>query len=906
MKITPHTIITSHSHADFDAIASMVAAQKLYPGATLIAPSMTIKTDSHPYLRNLFTNFSIQQPKDCDLSQVQKLIVTDTRRKGRLAHIHEVFNNKNLTIHLYDHHPDSSEDLLAAHKDVRQWGSTTAILVDLLQERDITISHHEATLFALGMYEDTGCFTFSSSTEHDFLSAAYVARFGIDFETLTALVKNDLTTLEIYFLNSLLNSQRTHIINDIPITIAEITVGDEYINDFSSVVTRMMELEAEIRVVFVLAAMKNKIHIIARSNTDEVDVGKVCQLMGGGGHAMAASASCKDMTLTHVKSNLIALLSTTVKSKATVATYMTAPARTIKSDMPMEEAEKIMIRFGLKAAPIVDSDTHHCIGILSLETASKAITHKLGHLHAKEYMQRGFKTLAPESELSAAVDIILSQDQRLIPIVYNETVCGVLTRTDILRIMVNESLRIPEQPMNDKQNIRNVLPMLQSGLPMENLELLRDAGIIADECECQVYTVGGFVRDLLLKEHNLDIDLCVEGDTQGFVDALTLHLKGRARYHDRFKTATIYYQNSDKEERHLDVTSARMEYYDSPGALPSIEVSSIYMDLYRRDFTINAMAIHLNQKTFGQLIDPFGGQRDIKQKNISILHSLSMVEDPTRILRAARFEQRYGFKINTATERLIKNALKLDFFGRLSGTRLFNEIDHIFNERSSEACIERLDGWGIWAIIHPKLALTPTKIQLLQALEEALSWYRLSYKLPQPTPWVCYMLILCDNMKYEEISSALKRLTIADRVIKTFLRIRNIAHHAGMNLEKRHKEGETSLRSLYSCLVHVELEGLLFLMARFQGEEIIHKDIALYISTLRDVNVDITGMDLIGLGYPQGRDIGNILHLMLLAKMEGIAPDKSSQLHLAQRFLEKNTTTWNTEPSYDEFIATLL
>ena len=906
-KHTPHTIITSHSHADFDAITSMVAAQKLYPGATLVGPTMVVKTNSHPYLKNLYSNFNIIPPKECDLSQVTTLVVTDTRRKGRIEHVAEVLDNPDLTVHLYDHHPDSSDDIPATTQTVKMWGSTTSIIISLLQERDIPLSSHEATLFALGIYEDTGAFTFSSTTEHDFLAASYIARFDIDFELVTELVKNDLTINEVHYLNTLLGSQRTHIINNVPVTIAEIIIDDGYIDDFSSIVTRMMELEKEIRVLFVLASMENKVHLIARSATDEVDVGKVCQLLGGGGHASAAAANFKDTTIAHAKSQLIAILSTAVKSQATVAIYMTSPAITLNSDMPIEEAEKIMNRFGLKAAPIINPENQKCIGILDLHTASRAIAHKLGKEEAKEYMQRSFQTLTPESELAVAVDIILAQNQRLIPIIENEAVCGVLTRTDILRIMVNESLRIPEKEHNEKQNFRNVLPILQSNLPMDSLELLRDAGIIGDDCQCHVYTVGGFVRDLLLNEHNLDIDLCVEGNTQYFVETFAEHLKGRARYHDRFKTATIYYTNSEGEECHIDITSARMEYYDSPGALPSVEISSIYMDLYRRDFTINAMAIHLNQDSFGQLIDPFGGQRDIKQKIISILHSLSIVEDPTRIIRAARFEQRYGFKINPPTERLIKNSLKLEFFGRLSGTRLFNEIEHIFNERNSEACIERLEGWGIWDIIHPKLALTPTKIQLLQSLEDTLSWYRLSYKSPQPTVWVSYMLILCNNLKHDEISFVLKRLNIADRVVRNFLRIRKIVNHADMCLAQRHKQGEAGARSLYCCLVHVELEGLLYLMARYQEEEETSKEISFYISKLRDVSVDITGSDLISLGYPQSRHIGVILHLILLAKIEGLAPDKESQLLLAKHYLEihSKAEVWEDAPDYENFMRCL-
>ena len=183
------------------------------------------------------------------------------------------------------------------------------------------------------------------------------------------------------------------------------------------------------------------------------------------------------------------------------------------------------------------------------------------------------------------------------------------------------------------------------------------------------YLVGGFVRDLILRNDNLDVDVVIEGDAIAFAREMSKRLL-KISVHKEFGTAKVLFPDGFK----VDVATASLEYYKAPAALPIVEHSSLKLDLYRRDFTINTLAISLNTNTFGELIDFFGAQLDIKEKSIRVLHSLSFVEDPTRVFRAVRFEQRFGFQIGKFTLNLIKNAVKMGFLTKIKGARLWREL----------------------------------------------------------------------------------------------------------------------------------------------------------------------------------------------------------------------------------------
>jgi tRNA nucleotidyltransferase (CCA-adding enzyme) len=268
-------------------------------------------------------------------------------------------------------------------------------------------------------------------------------------------------------------------------------------------------------------------------------------------------------------------------------------------------------------------------------------------------------TASPDTPLAELQRPLASGDER-IAVVEDERIVGVVTRSDLLRAL-GEQAAPPER----------LGPMLTHELArLEPLQPVFEAVAAISEPYEGVYLVGGTVRDILLGERSFDVDIAVEGDAIALAQALADALGGRVRAHDKFGTAVVLYA----EDERVDVVTARTEFYDAPAALPTVEHASIREDLFRRDFTINAMAVSLKGADLGRLVDPFGGRRDLEAKTIRVLHNLSFIDDPTRIFRAIRYENRYGFRMDDHTLRLARGTIEMGLVGDLSSARLRDEL----------------------------------------------------------------------------------------------------------------------------------------------------------------------------------------------------------------------------------------
>lgn len=883
-RIQASTVITGHANADFDALAAMVAASKLYPDAVLIFPGTQERNLRNFFIESATYMFNFKQARDIDPKSVKKLVVVDTRQRSRVPHVEAILEESSPEIHLFDHHPDTEEDLPATQSIVKPWGSTTAIIVKLLREKKISLGAEEATMLGLGIFEDTGSFTFTSTTEHDFAAAAWLKEQGMDLNTIADLITRNLTSEQVTILNTLLQSAQTHDINGIPVVLAEATL-EHYVGDFALLAHKMLDME-NIKVLFAFGRMGDRVHIVARSRLPEVDVGQICTSLGGGGHGFAASASVKDRTLAQVKDELFGLLYSSVNPQKLVKEHMSTPAISVEDSATIQKAGEIMNRLNRKAVPIVSTKNHQVVGYLENQTATRAVSHGLGNMPVTEYMQRNVRTVEADDDLYPVMEIVVGQRQRLVPVVNSQKkLLGVITRTDLINTLVEEPARIPEVLLPEKRRERNITSVLRERLPDKHYGWLKLAGDLADRMNLPLYAVGGFVRDLLIGKKNLDLDLVVEGDGILFARELSRELHGRIRAHHKFRTAVVIFLDEEGEEQRFDVATARLEYYEYPAALPTVELSSIKMDLYRRDFTINAQAIQLNQKYFGRLVDFFGAQKDMKDKLVRVLHSLSFVEDPTRILRAIRFEKRFGFRMGPQTTRLVKNALGLGLLDKLSGSRLCNELRIICNDEKPLACLERIEEFGILRMVHPQMGLTPTKKLLLGELEQVINWYRLLYLTPSPSPWICYLLGLTINAKFTDVDTITKKLAFPDKQRHEFLLLRENSREAGMLLGRWAKNDE-SMSGLYAILSSIPIEGLLYLMSRSKTE-LQKKHISLYLTKLKDITVDITGEDLKHMGFSPGPAFGRVLRRLLSAKLDGHASSRKAQLEMAYSMLQE-------------------
>ncbi|MBE9547135.1 MAG: CCA tRNA nucleotidyltransferase [Proteobacteria bacterium] len=246
--------------------------------------------------------------------------------------------------------------------------------------------------------------------------------------------------------------------------------------------------------------------------------------------------------------------------------------------------------------------------------------------------------------------------------------------------------------------MKNIKGILVQKLPENITGLLESAGRCAEGMGFRAFVVGGMVRDLILNHENFDIDLVIEGEGIRFAGELAREHNADVRYYKKFGTAVLTFSDGFK----LDVATARTETYEHPAALPKVLPGSIRDDMYRRDFTINTLAISLNPGHFGELMDFYNAERDIKRKLIKVLHDLSFIDDPTRVFRAVRFEQRFGFKTVRSTEKLIKDTVTMNVFAELAGYRISTELKLILQERNPLPVLKRLEELGVLELIHPK------------------------------------------------------------------------------------------------------------------------------------------------------------------------------------------------------------
>lgn len=264
-----------------------------------------------------------------------------------------------------------------------------------------------------------------------------------------------------------------------------------------------------------------------------------------------------------------------------------------------------------------------------------------------------------------------------------------------------------------------------------------------------------------------------------------------------------------------------------------------------------------------------------------MLHSLSFVEDPTRILRAVRFEQRFGFSIGGQTDRLIRGALKMEFFERLSGARIFHELELILEEAEAQACLERMAELDISRRIHPLLAPGPKQRALLEEVHAVRQWHRLLYETETPAGWRLYLLGLCDGAPDEDVENLGKALGWTERRRRRFIQLRTDTTQAMGQLHRWHKNQDSQSR-LATLLRDVPVEGVLFLMAKTGGENL-RKAVSVYLTRLRHIRPDVGGEDLIAMGLTPGPDFSRIINTLLAAKIDGVAECREEQLQLARQ-----------------------
>lgn len=873
------TVITTHLNADFDALASMLAAQKLYPDARVVFPGSQEKNLRNFFIKSMVYLYNIIDIKDIDPNRIDTLVLVDTRQPGRIGQLASILEKPNLKIHIYDHHPDMTDDIRGHHEVIRKTGATVTILADILSEKGIEITPDEATIFCLGIYEDTGSFTFNTTTQEDFNIAALLLSKGANLNTVSDLIAREMSAQQLEILNEMFQGLTHYQVNGVEIVITTVTTT-HYIPDFAFLVHKMIKID-NFDAIFALGCMGNKIYVVARSRIPEVDAGNIMKAIGGGGHAAAAAATIKDLTLTQAEHLLVKVLFENVHSRQHARDLMSYPPITVDADVRCETAKNALTRYNINALIVTEKQDgqRNLAGYITRQVIEKALYHSLGDVPVKEYMSSEMVHVKPEADLLEVQDKIIEHKQRILPVVDDTGIVGVITRTNLLNTLVRRGQNAKSRFRDPLQEpiparTRHIGKFMRERLSNRLLDMLKDIGRVADDIGVNVFVVGGFVRDLFLYRPNEDIDIVIEGDGIAFAKRYARQANARIHAYAKFGTAVIIYPDGFK----IDVASARLEYYQFPAALPIVEMGSIKLDLFRRDFTVNTLSIQLNPERFGLLVDFFSAQKDIKEKAIRVLHNLSFVEDPTRVFRAIRFEQRFGFSIGKLTASLIENAVRMDFFKRLSGRRVFSELRLILEEENPTRAVVRLHDYKLLRVIHPSIRLNKDLIARLNSVKKVVSWYDLLFLEEPLMKWVVYFLALIQRCDRKTSVNVCARFELPPRYRKIFSEHRYEAERCLHGLERKLPVKNSTL---YKRLIGFKTELILYMMADTR-QETVKRAISNFFTRLRNVSPVIGGKDLKKIGFSPGPIYREVLQAVLEAKLDGRLKTRKDELDFAR------------------------
>jgi tRNA nucleotidyltransferase (CCA-adding enzyme) len=847
-------VVVAHANMDFDAFASMLACRRLYPGSVAVL-SGTLNRNVREFHRLHADELGLVDASSIDPSQITRIVAVEATDPGRLGQLESVARRPDVEVVWFDHHP---ADSAPANAVLSHDGALTTTLVGILAEREIAVTPVEATAFALGIHEDTGSLSHPTTTQRDVEALAWCMRHGANQAAIRRYLRSPLSEAERGLLDACLSALETVRVGGVEIVLAAIE-WPEYVDGVANVAAKLVDL-TECRALVCLVEMDRRVVCVVRSRDPEVDASTIARAVGGGGHPEAASATFPG-SLADARAAVEASLPRAVRARAVAEQIMSRPARFVSADDSVAHAMALCQRH--RQSGIQVGEPRALAGVVAREDLDKAIAHGLSHAPVKAIMGSGVTTCEPGTPLAELQRLVSTADAGRVPVVRDGEVIGVVTRSDVLRALGELEPETPAEPPAPNLGER-LLALPGLGGVFETIQAV-SGGFDG------VYLVGGTVRDILLGEPGFDVDIAVEGDGIALGRALAEALGGRAVPHERFGTAVVLYGDGER----LDVATTRTEFYDAPGALPSVEQATLRQDLYRRDFTINAMAVSLKGDDFGRLVDFFGGLADLEHGVVRVLHSLSFIDDPTRIFRAIRYESRYGFRMDGHTAALARACVDMGLVGELSSARLRDELVHLLGEPGAAAAVRRLGELGLAPAIHPHLDVGEDAVALLERVDALRERYA-----PEAPAWRLRLAALVRRLPPEELYEWFDRLRLRRRDAEA------IADAAGMAARLAERLDTVTEPAEARRLIQPHDPDGALLARAIAGPGRAADWLDRYFEELRGVELEISGGDLAELGLRESPRVGEILDELLRRKLNGELDGRGDELEAARALIE--------------------
>lgn len=856
-------IITTHKNPDFDGFGAAFAARFLYENSLIVI-------DGQP-ARNLAEFLSIydfdyikekefieqyeNQIKDASFS---KIVVVDTADINRIPKTIKKLIEKGIETDIYDHHPLLREKNIIGNDFSRETGSATSLVVEKLLQTTIDLPDIYETLFLIAIHEDTGNFLYTSTTPLEHQVAAELIKRGAKIEEMEEFISLEMTEEQKVLFDKLYNNVIELFMSDINVFISYAEI-EKFIGGLNVITHKIFETLTPDVLITVVKMGKN-VYLVARSKTNNLDLSKVMQDFNGGGHKKAASAKVKGLSIQQVIQKLNKSIKKSHIPVLKAKNIMSSPVRTALADEKIDKVYEIMDQTGHSGLPVIDKNK--LVGIVTKKDLEKSIKHNLSHSPVKSIMARKLKVVDIEDNLSKIRKIMGENDIGRIPVLKDNLLIGIITRTDMLKVSQGIYHSYTEPLAKELFDVFHVRDLMKRLLSKRMMNLLRLLGAYGSEIEMPVYVVGGFVRDLLLNVNNEDIDVVVEGDAIEFGRYVSQQLIIKIVIHKEFNTCSLFMKDGFR----IDIATSRTEYYQAPAKLPKVELSTIKKDLYRRDFSINAMAIKLNPENYGNLLDFFNCKLDLEEKIIRILYPLSFVEDPTRIIRAVRFEQRYGFKIDEDTINHLENAVNENYLEKVTGTRLREELEKVLKEADPIKSIRRLGEFKVFSHLFSYTYYTPT---LDKDIVTAFNFYdflkkNFDYYTNKVRKFHILLYVLLQHTPEDSLNFIEFRYGLPKKFFEKMMSVKE-----AVNIFNNFKENNK--RKIKYSDFHKEIAG-------FNNEQFIYlysklsdsnKDLLKeYMKKLLVIKLKVNGRLLLEKGY-KGKEISNKLNEIYEKRLDG-------------------------------------
>lgn len=847
-------IILTHERTDFDGLASLLGAYLLDQNLIPVLPRQ-LNRNVEAFLNLYGVELPFVDPRDLTGEPIQSVCLVDTQAMTSIKGM-----VKDLRVRVIDHHPlrdDIPEDW---EVNIRDIGATVTILVQAIQERAIPLSSVEATLLLLGIYEDTGSLLYTRTTAEDIFAAGILLERGASLEIVSDYINHPLSQAQLRVYEDLRANAESLIIHGHNLILAQADATDLE-EELSSLAHKLRDL-LDPAALFLLLTTSGGVQIVARSTDDHIDVSAILsEFEGGGGHPRAAAALINGGSITDIYRKLVEILPHYVKPAIRAKDIMSKEPQTLAPETPVADVAEMMLRYGFEGYPVVEDNK--ILGLVTRRAVDRAIAHKLD-VTAASIMEAGDIRVFPADSIEQIQDVMMESGWGQVPVVSSRSkkIVGIITRTDLIKILA------PHKPSPGRQKLA---AHLESSLPEGRIALLNKIADVAAESKIPLYIVGGFVRDLLLDTPSLDFDLVVEGDAIALAKSVSEKLGGRVTSHNRFGTAKWFL---DKEEliilgctqevkdslpAAMDFISARREFYTHPSALPTVARGSIKLDLHRRDFTINTLALRLDGQHYGELYDYWGGLDDLKAQVVKVLHSLSFVDDPTRILRAVRYEQRYGFKLDDRTRDLMLEAKGL--LKRVSGDRIRHELDRIQEEELASSMMDRLAELTMLGSIHPDLIWNEDLSALIQTLpskKPPKEWLVEEIKDIPLYKSLFFTVWLMHSPETSKVNTRLRLVSALAEIIQQAAHLRSILSELS---DKKPSQVTTILDRMPNLAIYA-----VYLASKEAGLKGIMSH---YLSSWQHIRTSITGKDLQEAGLEPGPRYTEILGQLRNAWLDG-------------------------------------